>query len=267
MSKKNRKREAVRGLLESNEPSVQRCVLTGIEGGERKEYEFLADQRGQRIIDHLSRQARRVSQLEHLLEQVMGGEENVREKWQPFEQCVARYHPVLGMREMEEGESMFANNLYTVVRKVDGEFGAVGVAFHLSIRRNDRRAVHDWRDMQRIKNELVGENEEAAEIYPDEKRLVDTANQYFLWGKFGMQLPFGFDVRVVCDESNAGAVQRKFRPEEKPSDCSEITEEELVKAHEDAMRSIAGFKPYRVANLKAVAVDTDGHVKDISKID
>lgn len=266
MDKKKRKQKAVHGLLAKADHGVQRCVMTGMEGGVRKEYEFVADQRGQRIIDHLSRQARRVLQLEHLLEQVMSGQEHVRDKWQPFEECAMRHHPVLGVRPMAEGESMFVNNLYTVVRQVDGEFGAVGVAFHLSIRRNDRRAIHDWRDMQRIKNELIGENEEAAEIYPDEKRLVDTANQYFLWGKFGMQLPFGFDARIVCDDSNSGAVQRKFRPEEKPADCRVITDEELAEAHAEAMRKIGGFKPYRAADVKAVAVDSDGEVKDIQDI-
>jgi hypothetical protein len=37
--------------------------------------------------------------------------------------------------------------------------------------------VHDWRDLQRIKNQLVGPECEAVELYPAESRKVDTANQ------------------------------------------------------------------------------------------
>ena len=51
---------------------------------------------------------------------------------------------------------------------------------HLSIKRLDKEPIHDWRHLQRIKNELVGANCEALELYPAEDRVVDTANQYHL---------------------------------------------------------------------------------------
>jgi hypothetical protein len=52
---------------------------------------------------------------------------------------------------------------------------------HLSIKRFDRGPVRDWRHLQQIKNEVVGPEAEAFEIFPAESRLVDTANQYHLW--------------------------------------------------------------------------------------
>lgn len=46
-------------------------------------------------------------------------------------------------------------------------------------------------DAQRIKNELLGDEYEACELYPAESRLVDGANQFHLWAING-QFPFGF---------------------------------------------------------------------------
>lgn len=74
----------------------------------------------------------------------------------------------------------------------------------LSIRNRANTACRDWRDFQRIKNELVGEEAEAAELYPAESRLVDCANQFHLWCfPPGFRFPFGFGERMVLD---AGAV-------------------------------------------------------------
>lgn len=85
----------------------------------------------------------------------------------------------------------------------------------LSIRRIDRKPVRDWRDLQRIKTQLLGPDCEAVEIFPAEDRLVDTANQYHLWGYDDptFRFPFGFfDGRVVDDKVDPAtkAVQRKF---------------------------------------------------------
>jgi hypothetical protein len=52
---------------------------------------------------------------------------------------------------------------------------------HLSIKRLDRYAIHDWRHLQQIKNEILGEELLAIEIYPPESELIDTSNQYHLW--------------------------------------------------------------------------------------
>lgn len=84
----------------------------------------------------------------------------------------------------------------------------------LSIKRLDKQPIHDWRHLQQIKNELVGPEAEAIELYPAESRLVDTANQYHLWviPDITLRFPFGFGERIVCDDAPeaAGHKQRKF---------------------------------------------------------
>ena len=83
---------------------------------------------------------------------------------------------------------------------------------HLSIRRLDRDAVHDWRHLQRIKNELLGPEYEAVELYPKESRLVDTSNQYHLWAFDGSDyiFPFGYEDRLVTEGDKGLTKQRPF---------------------------------------------------------
>jgi hypothetical protein len=83
----------------------------------------------------------------------------------------------------------------------------------LSIRRQDRGWPRDWRDFQRIKNQIAGEDVEAVELYPAEDRLVDTANQFWLWCfPPGVHLPLGFeDGRTVLDPEIAEQVGAKQR--------------------------------------------------------
>ena len=80
----------------------------------------------------------------------------------------------------------------------------------LSIKRSDRQPIHDWRDLQRIKNELTDPEYEAIEIYPAESRLVDTANQYWLWviADREFRVPLGFAHRHVDDEPLGKSVNR-----------------------------------------------------------
>lgn len=81
---------------------------------------------------------------------------------------------------------------------------------HLSIKRIDREPVHDWRDLQEIKNLIVGPDHEAVELYPAESRKVDLANQYHLWvlADAGIHFPFGFETRAVQYDNAGGAKQR-----------------------------------------------------------
>ena len=82
----------------------------------------------------------------------------------------------------------------------------------LSIKRRDKSVVRDWRHLQRIKNELVGPEREGVELFPAESRLVDSANQYFLWvsGDPAWRFPFGQPTREVEGRSTRGATQRPF---------------------------------------------------------
>ena len=111
---------------------------------------------------------------------------------------------------------IWLNDLYQVnVREIKGHGQDVAGMLHLSVKRRDKQPVHDWRHLQQIKNELVGHEYEAVEIYPAESRLVDTANQYHLWvfKDPTFRLPFGFSERFVGGPEEAtavGAVQRPF---------------------------------------------------------
>ena len=80
-----------------------------------------------------------------------------------------------------------------------------GKMTYLSIKRLDKKSIHDWRHLQEIKNELCGEDCEAIEIYPVEKRLVDTANQYhlFVFPK-GTYVGFGWTHRSVMTKHKEG---------------------------------------------------------------
>lgn len=98
--------------------------------------------------------------------------------------------------------------------------------WHLSIRRNDRRVIRDWRHFQRIKSELIGPDAEALELYPAESRLIDEANQFHLWVVEGVRLPFGPGVRMVSDPEPGLHRQRAFTDD--PPDPDNVEETRIV---------------------------------------
>ncbi len=126
-------------------------------------------------------------------------------------------------------DELWKNDEYTVTvnRKQPtgwlGEDGKPILLTWLSIRKNDRSAIHDWRELQWMKNQLVGTENEGMEIYPAESRLVDSANSYHLWvfEDSKIRLPFGFTDRNVTNKSMGGAVQRPFPAEHMPPDAEE----------------------------------------------
>lgn len=93
--------------------------------------------------------------------------------------------------ELAKGE-IWINDTYAVAKYDNAPDGAGGRFIHLSIKRQDREPIHDWRDLQRIKTELCGAEAEGVEIYPAESRVVDMANQYHLWVFTKLKLPWGF---------------------------------------------------------------------------
>ena len=161
--------------------------------------------------------------------------------WTPFVQVG---------QEKELGDlifsATFANSRYQVmVRKVDplkendsivklvefsDDFGPI---IHLSIKRIDRSSYVPWRDLQRIKNEICGDQSEAIMLNPAEKRLVDTANQYHLWvlpeGQFW---PVGWMSRVVSETTSIpGVVQDKWEDSQsRPSDLIHIDTLDTMRA-------------------------------------
>lgn len=114
-------------------------------------------------------------------------------------------------------DEVWVNDQYQVNIDKRAPHGFAGVAvWHLSIKRRDKAPVHDWRDLQAIKNALCGPQAEAVELYPAESRLVDSANQYHLWVFMPKspqdpmpRVPLGWTDRLVVDEPLGGAVQRR----------------------------------------------------------
>ena len=96
---------------------------------------------------------------------------------------------------------LFINDKYQVlVRKIKSPMVLCDVIW-LSIKRLDKNPIHDWGDLQTIKNKLVGAENEAIEIYPAESRLVDTSNRYHLWvfADSTYRIPLGYNERLVFD--------------------------------------------------------------------
>lgn len=115
--------------------------------------------------------------------------------WTPF--VVGK--PLTAGNPLVDTQEVWVNSRYQVyVYRVN--FDEVPYPMvHLSIKRHSRGTIHDWRDLQRIKQELCGSNCEAVELYPAAAREVDMANQYHLWVlPPGVGFPFGFtDGRLV----------------------------------------------------------------------
>lgn len=114
------------------------------------------------------------------------------------------------MKVVEEcrRDEIWMNDLYQVNVRGRGE-----PWIHLSIKRIDKAPIHDWRHLQAIKNELVGPEHDALELYPAESRLVDTANQYHLWvlADAADRIPVGWTERLVMDQTpGANSRQRAF---------------------------------------------------------
>lgn len=186
-----------------------------------------------------------------------------RPKWTPFEECDAKhwehqYVARLGERAYDIPElipdRVFFNSRYVVfwydVPEIPSEETPDGKMWppmiHLSIKNHARTAHHDWRDLQRIKNEIIGPEHEAVELFPAESRLVDAANQFHLYvlAVNGMQFPFGMTERIVMDSDGEpdahGAKQRPF--EVKPPDAlskNDLAEKDAQARTESEQRRFA----------------------------
>jgi len=98
-------------------------------------------------------------------------------------------------------ERWWKNDEYTVIEVFRVPKGEAPEGWtHLSIRRNDREPIHDWRDLYAIKCAVCGPEREAIEIYPAWSRCVDAANQFHLWVlPEGQQIGVGFTYQAVTD--------------------------------------------------------------------
>lgn len=107
-------------------------------------------------------------------------------EWLPFEEVVPS--------PQGPGSRYFVNNRYEVEVR-DAPNGLT----YLSMKRLKKAAVHDWRELWRVKNEITHPDREAFELYPGAWRLVDTSNQYHLF-----VLPMGMVMNVGFVEPDVG---------------------------------------------------------------
>jgi len=117
----------------------------------------------------------------------------------------------------------FYNNIYGVtLRKFETGWALNGGPWaQIGIYSLDGKPRHDWRDFQKIKNDLLGEEWEAIELYPAESRLMDPSNYYILF--CAPSIPIGmFQKRVVVNEEKCIAPQRPWHPAAQPSDVNAI---------------------------------------------
>lgn len=162
-------------------------------------------------------------------------------KWTEFQEASFKgIDPRWEKYKEDVGARVFRNSIYQVEMTLIDCPPPFGRVVYLSLKTLDRQPRHDWREMQRIKNELVGEEVEAVEVYPAESRLVDTSNQYHLYCFPELQfengkLPFGYKDRLVSEgstpginETGKGSRQRDFRKELRPKDL--VRGEDLDKA-------------------------------------
>lgn len=139
-------------------------------------------------------------------------------QWTPFIKVPTTPYPLATYDRDLQPNAIYTNSLYKVTEWYDLQPEPWGAIKHLMIETHDRAAVHDWRDLQRIKNEICGPEQDAVEIYPAEHKLVDAGNQYHLFVFGSLKLPFGFQSRYVVERQD-DLQQRPFAPGERPADC------------------------------------------------
>lgn len=93
----------------------------------------------------------------------------------------------------------YANDLYAV-QWFEHET-SWGKVIHLMVCRGDGEPIRSWPHLQRIKDEIVGKERVAVEVYPRAADVHDAANVYHLWVlPEGMELPFGLHLAEQANE-------------------------------------------------------------------
>lgn len=158
----------------------------------------------------------------------MAGPRKITQRWDPFEPAVLPARQQLeamaaGEKFKAEGFRVFMNNLYQVNVYAGIPVSPTSKVYWLSIKLRSRNVVTNWRDLQRIKNEIIGPEHEAVQLFPAESRLVDTSNQYHLWVLANeQQFPFGYVRREVAHGSHNGSKQEPFT--DPPADVQDASD-------------------------------------------
>lgn len=148
--------------------------------------------------------------------------------WDPFELIEKTTIPA---HQMDRFDACWRNNRYQVLSRLmqPTEEDFESSILWLSIKTLFNEPVHDWRDLQRIKNDLAGTSCTGIEIYPPSASLVDTSNQYHLWVmRPNITLPFGYKLRDVfhtqkeIDVEFPNCKQRDFEEHHKDEGLADV---------------------------------------------
>jgi len=133
------------------------------------------------------------------------------------EQKARRDALIAKMGDTYQEPEVWGNSIYSAFITRDD----AGNVRHISYHRRDRKAARDWRDTQRLKNDIAGAECEAIELYPAQSRVLDTANEYHLFVfPPGVILPFGWNAQQIAEAEadiaeagDIGGTQRPFDQE------------------------------------------------------
>lgn len=125
--------------------------------------------------------------------------------------------------ELEEGEQYWRNSFYTVMVKHIVPSEGVEGPVRLDIRHNQDKAIREWKHLQRIKNELVGEEREAMEIFPPQSMIANMSNMHNLFvTPVGVSSVYVYDEKMrnhnVTDPYAAVMSTRREKKEEQESE-------------------------------------------------
>lgn len=123
------------------------------------------------------------------------------------------------------GWALLINSRYQVGIKRTENVEPFGRIVEITIKRRDKEPIVSWRDMQRIKNDLFAPDVTMIQVFPPEKHLVDTSNQYYFFVLLEYELPFGFKERLISERTgikpaitNSATVQEPFEVHQLPED-------------------------------------------------
>ena len=141
--------------------------------------------------------------------------------WTPFIEAPV---PEDLLDETGNPRECWLNNRYQVLVYAVKPAAGWPPCLHLSIKLRSREPIRDWRDLQRIKNELSGTESEGLELFPAESRLVDAANQYHMTCFCpGLRVPVGSPERDVnYGDRDDGSQQRALLPHHTADGCKPV---------------------------------------------
>lgn len=148
-------------------------------------------------------------------------QDSLAQPWTPFYRCEPDVR--------DPNAQIYRNSRYQVhIRLIRAE-GDHPEMIHISLRRLDRGILIPFRDVMRMKRELLHPEIELVELFPAEERLVDTANQFHYWGinSTDFRFPLGFTQRLVGDgNGQEGGKQAFYEKDEQPADW--LSHEQLL---------------------------------------